>query len=121
MCRMLDHLRSLWASAISRSQQRQTIVSFLIISGQNSTIHRCPAFGLWVNAITIPMMGLSSSEIKNAAMNELPLFAVIAPATKHKLIQTIMTRNTMASMSEVNHTGPKMYSDCYPDLYVSCC
>ena len=32
------------------------------------------------------MMGLSSCEIKNAAMSELPLFAVIAPATKHKLI-----------------------------------
>jgi hypothetical protein len=72
--------------------------------------YRCPAFGLWANAITIPMMGLSSSEIKNAAMNELPLFSVIAPATKHKLIQMIMTRNTMASMSEVNHTGPEMCS-----------
>jgi len=43
-------------------------------------------------------------------MNELPLFSVIAPATKHKLIQMIVTRNTMASMSEVNHTGSQMYS-----------
>jgi hypothetical protein len=67
------------------------------------------AFG--PNAITIPMMGLTSSEIKNAAMNELPLFSVIAPATKHNLIQMIMTRNTMASMSEVNHTGPKCVAD----------
>jgi hypothetical protein len=75
------------------------------------SIHRCPEFGLWANAITIPMMGLSSSEIKNAAMNELPLFSVIAPARKHKLIQMIMTTNTMASMSEVNHTGPEMCSD----------
>jgi len=73
-------------------------------------MHRCPEFGLWANAITIPMMGLTSSEIKNAAMNELPLFAVIAPATTHKLIQMIMTRNTMASMSEVNHTGLGMCS-----------
>ena len=56
------------------------------------SIQRCPAFGLWANAITIPMMGLSSSEIKNAAMTELPLLSVIAPATKHKLIQMIMTR-----------------------------
>ena len=77
------------------------------------SIHRCPAFGLWPNAITIPMMGLSSSEIKNAAMNELPLFAVIARATKHKLIQMIMTRNTTASMSEVNHTGSGMCSDAF--------
>src|SRR5215469_1447956 len=61
------------------------------------------------------MMGLSSSEIKNAAMNELPLFSVIAPATKHKLIQMIMTRNTTATMAEVNHTAlwvvkPRRYS-----------
>src|SRR5215831_1963125 len=110
MCLVLDYLRGLWASAISRSQQRQTVVSFLIISAQNGTIHRCPAFGLWVNAITIPMMGLSSSEIKNAAMNELPLFSVIAPATKHNLIQMITTRNTTASMSEVNHIGSGMCS-----------
>jgi hypothetical protein len=40
----------------------------------------------------------------------LPLFSVIAPATKHRLIQMIMTRNTTASMSEVNHTGSGMYS-----------
>ena len=63
------------------------------------------------------MMGLSSSEIKNAAMNELPLFRVIAPATKHKLIQMIMTRNATATMAEVNHTAvwvvkPRRYSMC---------
>ena len=70
------------------------------------SIHRCPAFGLWANAKTIPMMRLSSSEIKNTAMNELPLFSVIAPATKHKLIQMTMTRNTTASMAAFNHKAP---------------
>jgi hypothetical protein len=40
----------------------------------------------------------------------LPLLSVIVPATKHKLIQMIITRNTTASMSEVNHTGLGMCS-----------
>jgi len=92
------------------------------------SIHRCPAFGLWANAKTSPIMGLSSSEIENGG--SIPITSYKSLICKYLRLEIAKTStlflqhryntNTTAHDVRVRRKGSKIaFSECWQRFVIA--